>query len=216
MPKSMRGYTQTEVINEIRKRLSGIPGMKVIVLDLSTQGFAATRGYPVNFAVQGPDWEQVIRYAERIKERMIDSPLINDVNSDYRPGMPELHIIPSREKAEQLGIPMQRLGFTINTAIGGLRVGRFTDGDHRYDVRLRFLETQRASPDQLSGVQVKTQDGQLIPLGDIVTTKTVSTLPDHQPLQSPAKDRAERQHVSRAFRRARRWQSLQGDGRRSA
>lgn len=177
MPKPMRGMTQTDVINEARKRLSGLPGMKVIVLDLSTQGFAATRGYPVNFAVQGPDWEQVIRYAERLKERMIDSPLINDVNTDYRPGMPELHIIPDREKAEQLGIPMQRLGFTINTAVGGLRVGRFTDADHRYDVRVRFLETQRASPDQLSDIHVKTQDGQLIPLNDIVTTKMVSTLP---------------------------------------
>lgn len=175
--KSLRGYTQTQVINEARKKLSGIPGMKVIVLDLSTQGFAATRGYPVNFAVQGPDWEKVIRYAERLRERMLDTALINDVNSDYRPGMPELHILPDREKAEQLGIPMQRLGFTINTAIGGLRVGRFTDAEHRYDVRLRFLETQRASPDQLSLVHVKTQDGQLIPLNDIVTTKTVSTLP---------------------------------------
>lgn len=177
MPKDMRSMTQAQVINEVRRRLAGIPGMKVIVLDLSTQGFAATRGYPVNFAVQGPDWQQVIRYAERIKERMIDSPLINDINSDYRPGMPELHILPSREKAEQVGIPMQRLGFTINAAIGGLRVGRFTDGEHRYDVRIRFLETQRASPDQLNSVQVKTQDGKLIPLGDIVTTQTVSTLP---------------------------------------
>lgn len=177
MPKSMRGMTQTQIIQEVRKRLSGIVGMKVIVLDLSTQGFAATRGYPVNFAVQGPDWPTVIRYAERIKERMIDSPLINDINSDYRPGMPELHILPEREKAEQLGIPMQRLGFTINASIGGLRVGRFTDGDRRYDVRVRFLETQRASPDQLSAIQVKTQDGKLIPLGDIITTKMVSTLP---------------------------------------
>jgi len=177
MPKNMRGMSQLEVINDVRRKLTGIPGMKVIVLDLSTQGFAATRGYPVNFAVQGPDWQQVIRYAERIKERMLDTTVINDVNTDYRPGMPELHIEPQRAKAEELGIPMQRLGFTINTAIGGLRVGRFTDAEHRYDVRVRFLETQRASPDQLSGVMVKSQSGQLVPLNDLVTTKTVSTLP---------------------------------------
>lgn len=177
MPKPMRSITQTQAINEVRKRLSSIPGMKAVVLDLSVQGFAASRGYPVNFAVQGPDWDKVILYAERIRERMLDSTVINDVNSDYRPGMPELHILPDRVKAEQLGIPMQRLGFTINTAIGGLRVGRFTDADHRYDVRVRFLETQRASPDQLSNVQVKTEAGQLIPLNDTVTTKTISTLP---------------------------------------
>lgn len=177
IPKQARAWTQSDVINELRKRLSAIAGMKVIVMDLSTQGFAATRGYPVNFAVQGPEWPKVIQYAEWIKDRMTDSPKINDVNTDYRPGMPELHIEPNREKAEQLGIPMQRLGFAINAAIGGLRVGRFTDGDHRYDVRLRFLETQRASPNQLPDVQVKTNDGKMVPLTDVVAITTVSTLP---------------------------------------
>ncbi|HMO34679.1 MAG TPA: efflux RND transporter permease subunit, partial [Gemmatales bacterium] len=177
MPKPMRSLSQTQAIQEVRKRLGSIAGMKAIVLDLSVQGFAASRGYPVNFAVQGPDWEKVIQYAERIREKMLDNPLINDVNTDYRPGMPEIHILPDRLKAEALGIPMQRLGFTINAAVGGLRVARFTDGDRRYDVRLRLLETQRASPDQLIHVHVKTESGQLIPLQDIVTTKLVSTLP---------------------------------------
>jgi len=177
LPKNKRAWSQSEAINEMRKRVAGIPGMKVIVMDLSTQGFAATRGYPVNFAVQGLEWDQVIAYAERLKERMLDNPTINDVNTDYRPGMPELHLVPNREKAEQVGIPMQRLGFTINASVGGLRVGRFTDGDRRYDVRVRFLETQRASPDQLASVQVKTDEGRLVPLSDLVTAKTVSTLP---------------------------------------
>jgi multidrug efflux pump subunit AcrB len=177
MPKPMRSMTQTQAITEVRKRLGAIPGMKAVVLDLSVQGFAASRGYPVNFAVQGPDWEKVIKFSERIRERMLNTTIINDVNTDYRPGMPEIHIMPQRAKAEELGIPMQRLGFTINAAIGGLRVGRFTDADHRYDVRMRFLETQRASPDQLDSVHVKTDTGRLIPLHDVVTTKTVSTLP---------------------------------------
>jgi multidrug efflux pump subunit AcrB len=177
VPREERGWSQTEVINELRKRLGGIAGMKAIVMDLSTQGFASSRGYPVNFAVQGLDWEKTIAYSERIKERMIDHPSINDVNTDYRPGMPEIHLIPNREKAEQLGVPMQRLGSTINASVGGLRIGRFTDGDHRYDVRVRFLESQRASPDQLSHVQVKTEAGELVPLSDLITAKTVSTLP---------------------------------------
>lgn len=177
MPKPMRSMTQTQAITEVRKRLGAIPGMKAVVLDLSVQGFASSRGYPVNFAVQGPDWEKVIKYSERIRERMLNTTIINDVNTDYRPGMPEIHIMPQRAKAEELGIPMQRLGFTINAAIGGLRVGRFTDADHRYDVRMRFLETQRASPDQLSSVHVKTDKGRLIPLHDVVATKMVSTLP---------------------------------------
>src|SRR5262249_44935718 len=136
------------------------PGMRPVVLDLSTQGFTPSRGFPVNFAVQGPDWETVTRLSEAIKERMIDArqedgrPLLTDVNSDYRPGMPEVHVVPDRAKAADLGIPMQRLAWTLNVAFGGVRNGRFTDGDKRYDVRVRTFEQQRASPDMLKDLFV--------------------------------------------------------------
>src|SRR5262249_13049931 len=56
LPKSERSKTQFEVMNEVRQRMSSIPGVRVVVLDLSTQGFTATRGFPIDFAVQGPDW----------------------------------------------------------------------------------------------------------------------------------------------------------------
>src|SRR5207253_449650 len=82
-----------------------------------------------------------------------------DVNSDYRPGMPEVHVVPDRAKAADLGIPMQRLAWTRNVAFGGVRNGRFTDGDKRYDVRVRTFEQQRASPDMLKDLFVKTGGG---------------------------------------------------------
>jgi multidrug efflux pump subunit AcrB len=199
IPADQRSWTQTDVINEVRKRLTGKPGMRVVVLDLSTQGFTPTRGYPVNFAVQGPDWKTVTELAERIKERMIDSGAVTDVNSDYRPGQPEVQVVPDREKAAELGIPVQRLAFTINVAFGGVRNGRFTELDKRYDVRLRYVEQQRSSPDQLNGLFVKTDPrsvlgtqmpagnnfltatampgGSLVPLEDLAQRRVVSTLP---------------------------------------
>src|SRR5207253_2069984 len=108
-----RSIHQSEVMAAVRAGFADVPGVKVIALDLSTQGFTATRGYPVNFAVQGPDWDTVTVLSERIKERMIDSRVVTDVDSDYRPGMPEVHVVPDREKAAQLGIPIQRLAWTI-------------------------------------------------------------------------------------------------------
>jgi HAE1 family hydrophobic/amphiphilic exporter-1 len=177
IPADQRSWTQSDVMNEVRKRLAGVPGMRAIVLDLSTQGFTATRGYPVDFAVQGPEWDTVTLLSERIKERMADSGIVTDVNSDYRPGMPEVHVVPDREKAAELGVPIQRLAFTLNVAFGGVRNGRFTDADKRYDVRLRYLEQQRSSPDDLADLYVKTDTGKLVPLRDVTTTKIVSTLP---------------------------------------
>ena len=66
------------------------------------------------------DWEKVIQLSERIRERMIESGIVADVNSDYRPGMPEFQILPDRHKAAQLGIPIQRLAFTVNVVNGSL------------------------------------------------------------------------------------------------
>jgi HAE1 family hydrophobic/amphiphilic exporter-1 len=154
-----------------------IPGVRVVVLDLSTQGFTATRGYPINFAIQGPDWATVTQLSERIRERMIESGAVGDVNSDYRPGMPEVRIVPDKLKAAQLGVPVQRIAFTLNVAFGGMRNGHFTDNDKRYDVRLRYLEPQRDATEDIPDVYVKTENGKLVPLRDVTRVETVSTLP---------------------------------------
>jgi multidrug efflux pump subunit AcrB len=177
IPAEERTLTQTEIIQKIRKEFGKVPGVRAVVLDLSTQGFTATRGYPVDFAVQGPEWDKVTQMAERIRERMVNSPYVTDVNSDYRPGMPEVHVQPDWVKIAELGIPTQRLGFTVNIDFGGVRNGRFTDVERRYDVRLRALEPFRSSPDQLDDLYVKTDGGKLVPLRDITTRRTISMLP---------------------------------------
>lgn len=176
-PTDRRSWTQTQIINEVRNRLAKIAGMRAIVLDLSVQGFTPARGYPIDFAVQGPDWKTVTDLSEQIRERLQDSGVVTDVNSDYRPGMPEVRVTPDRHKAAALNIPIQRLAYTINVATGGQRNGRFTVEDKRYDVRLRYLEHQRSSPDQLDNVYVKTDGGRLVPLSDVASRKLVSTLP---------------------------------------
>jgi HAE1 family hydrophobic/amphiphilic exporter-1 len=159
------------------QRSDGVPGVRVVVLDLSTQGFTATRGYPVDFAVQGPRWENVTELSERIRERLSDSGVVTDVNSDYRPGMPEVRIVPDKNKAAELGVPIQRLANVLNVAFGGVRNGRFTDQDKRYDVRLRYLEQQRDAAEKIPDVYIKTDTGKLVPLRDVTKQSTVTTLP---------------------------------------
>jgi HAE1 family hydrophobic/amphiphilic exporter-1 len=181
-PASDRTMTQADVMAEARKRLGGIAGMRPVVLDLSTQGFTPTRGFPVNFAIQGPDFDTVTKLSERIRLKMIDSGVVTDVNSDYRPGMQEVQIVPDREKAAARNVSMRRLAFVLAVGTGGFRDGRFTppamgSTSRRYDVRLRYLEDQRSAPDAILDDFVKNEDGKLIPLRDVTTVKVISTLP---------------------------------------
>lgn len=182
IPSSDRTLTQTDVMNEVRKRLNTVSGMRPVVLDLSTQGFTPTRGFPVNFAIQGPDFDTITKLSERIRLKMIDSGLVTDVNTDFRPGMQEVQIMPDREKAGARNVSMRRLAFVLAVGTGGFRDGRFTplatgSTARRYDVRLRYQEDQRSAPDAILDDFVKNEDGKLIPLRDVTTVKVISTLP---------------------------------------
>jgi HAE1 family hydrophobic/amphiphilic exporter-1 len=175
--RQRRELSQAQVMGELRKKLARIPGMRAVVLDLSTQGFTATRGYPVDFAVQGPEWEQVTTYSQEIMKAMQESGVVSDVNSDYRPGMPEVRVIPNRQKASELGVSMANLAYTINAAVGGVRVGRFTSNGKRYDVRVRLLETQRDSPWDVRSIYLRSTKGKLISLAEVTELQTIPTLP---------------------------------------
>jgi multidrug efflux pump subunit AcrB len=173
----LRTLHQSDVIAEVRKAFANVPGVRAVAMDLSTQGFTPSRGFPVNFAVQGPDWETATQLAMRITERVSASGVVTDVNTDYRPGMPEVHIAPDRARCAAANVSVRRLAFVLGIGVGGFRNGRFTDGERRYDVRLRYLEGQRESPDQTDDLYVKNEAGKLVPLRDVTTKRVVSTLP---------------------------------------
>jgi multidrug efflux pump subunit AcrB len=88
-----------------------------------------------------------------------------------------VRIKPDKLKAAELNVPIQRLANVINVYVGGMRNGRFTDLDKRYDVRLRLMEDQRASPDHTENVYVRSDMGKLVPLSDLTTRETIATLP---------------------------------------
>src|SRR5262249_44643082 len=105
VPQDQRKLKQQQIIREIREDLSHIHDIRVVVRDQSTEGFTAQRGDPVDFAIQG-DWKELPRQSEVIMEEMRKSGAVQDVDSDYRPGMPEVQIRPDREKMAQLGVPV--------------------------------------------------------------------------------------------------------------
>ena len=177
IPASERTWTQTDVMNEVRKRFAAISGVRAIVLDLSTQGFTPRRGFPVNFAVQGPDWRTTTELAERIRERLTNSGVVTDVMSDFRPGQMEAQVRPDRAKMTELAVTSERLAFALGIGTGGLRDGRFTVDDHRYDVRVRYVEPDRQSPEQMAQDYVRSDRGALVAVQDVARVDTVSTLP---------------------------------------
>jgi multidrug efflux pump subunit AcrB len=109
-------------------------------------------------------------------EKMRESGLVTDINSDYQVGMPEVQVFPDRNKAAALGISMAEIGDTINSAIGGQRVGKFKDKGRRFDIRVRLLAPQRQRPEDIQRLLVRTAQGGLVRLSDVVRIEQRPTL----------------------------------------
>jgi hydrophobe/amphiphile efflux-1 (HAE1) family protein len=174
--KAGRRLTQQEFMDVVRRAGNAIPGAKVVLQDPSQQGFSATRGFPVEIAIRGRDWNTLARSAGEIMERLRVTGLVTDVDSDYQVGMPEVQVIPDRNKAADLGISMSTIGETVNSAIGGLRVGKFKDKGRRFDIRVRLLAPQRQRPEDIERLLVRTGSGQLVRLGELVRIEQQPTL----------------------------------------
>ncbi len=176
-PRSARKLTQQQLMEEFRIGMSSIKDAKLVFLDLSTQDPGSRgRGLPVQFNIQGSTWEGLRKQTEEIARLLGESGLAVDIDTDFKAGMPELRIIPIREKAAERGVSVDAIVRTISAAIGGVREGRFTGEGRRYDVRLRLIPEQRLQPEAILDLQVRNIYGELIPMKDLVKTEIVPAL----------------------------------------
>ncbi|MCI0641061.1 MAG: efflux RND transporter permease subunit [Gemmataceae bacterium] len=175
-PRHERKLTQHEIMAQVRADLEKVADIRVVLRDQSTEGFTAQRGDPVDFAIQG-DWDRLPRFSHEVMDEMAKSGKYQDIDSDYRPGMPEVRIMPSRDKLALVNMTMAHLANSLSLHVGGQRIAKYTEGGRRYDIRMRLQLPQRASPSQLESILLRAGDNRLVPLGDVANIEMVSTLP---------------------------------------
>lgn len=174
--RDQRSKSQSELIQEFRRDLGRLEGVRIAYQDLSSRGLTARRSQPVEFNLRGQDFEELNRSAQTIMDRLEATGLVVDLDTNYRAGMPELRILPDREAAATRGVSMDTIARTINAAIGGVREGKFTKDGRRYDVRLRLNPEERLAEEDVGKLTVRTAYGEIIPLSSVVTLETVKTL----------------------------------------
>ncbi len=167
---------QAEFQAVLRKELNSWPGLRAVVQDLSQSGFTANRGFPVEFSVRGPDWEELVTHATAMREELQQTGMVQDVDWDYVLGMPELRIEPLRDRANDIGVEVNDIATTINALVGGVRVGKYSSGGRRVDVRMRLRASQRTRPEDVAKLKVRSRDDTLVPLATVVKYEERSAL----------------------------------------
>jgi multidrug efflux pump len=166
-----RKMTQAQFSALLRRELNSIPGIRAVIQDMSQQGFTAQRGFPVEFSVRGSNWDQLVELSQQTITKLQASGLVVDLDTDYQLGMPELRVEPDRAVAADIGVSIDDVATTLNALVGGIRVGKYSSGGRRIDVRLKLLASQRSRPEDIAQMKVRTRSGELVPVSSLVTYK---------------------------------------------
>jgi hydrophobe/amphiphile efflux-1 (HAE1) family protein len=175
-----RKLTQTELIKKIRGELKKkMKGMEVVVQDLSLRGFAATRGFPVEFIIQGPNWDLLTSTTKNIMDKMKESKYLVDVNTDVQQNMPEVQLIPDRVKMASHAVSLATVTNQLNELVGGQIItgaNEYPKGRHRYEIEIRLDANQRDALPDLDKISLRNNRGETVRLADVVTETRVPSL----------------------------------------
>jgi HAE1 family hydrophobic/amphiphilic exporter-1 len=170
IPKAERKKTQMDLKREIRQKLSSIPGLKASVEDFSTMG-GGQRQVGIQYSIRGGDLAAIQTYTKQIEKEFAKTPGIVDVDTSLEMGTPEIKVFIDRDKAADLGVDIATIAEAINLLVSGeADVTKFKDESRgkRYDLRVRLRPDERRDPDDLKQLYVRSKDGRLIELGNLI------------------------------------------------
>ncbi|MBD1389105.1 efflux RND transporter permease subunit [Neiella sp. HB171785] len=157
-----------DVVEMIRAATIDVPDVKVIPY---VPGFGGSMGEPVQFVVQGEDYQQLWHYARELADKASASGFMEGVDLDYNPTTPELILTVDLPAARQLGVSVQAIASTLEVLLGGRNQTRFEERGDEYDVYLKADESQFMSETDLAKVYVPSESGELISLNTVVMAK---------------------------------------------
>ncbi|MGD8495872.1 MAG: efflux RND transporter permease subunit, partial [Gemmatimonadales bacterium] len=149
-----------DIVGEIRSQLYGIPGIMAFAQIPPAIGF----GNPVNYVVRNADFDSLSSGMDRFLARARQVPGLVNVDTDLKVNKPELVVTYDRDRAEDLGVAVADVSSTLQTMLGGRRVGTFTRESKLYYVLLQLEQQDRATPADMTNLYVRGSGDQPVKL----------------------------------------------------
>ncbi|MGQ1910094.1 efflux RND transporter permease subunit [Marinifilum sp. RC60d5] len=120
--------------------------------------------------IYGPETEGQIQVAKQVKSIFGKTDDVVDVDWLVEDDQTEFQFNVDKEKAMLAGVSTQQVVHTLNMALRGHEVSQlYQEHEHeQVGIDLRLQEKDRSSLSDLKKINILTQTGQLIPIGDIV------------------------------------------------
>jgi HAE1 family hydrophobic/amphiphilic exporter-1 len=179
VPKDKRTRSSDQIAFDLRRQLSGIPG--VIVRANATGGnnqinrlMSGGQGYDSRMAVEirGEDIEAARRIALEVRDLLQTIPGIADPRLTRDEARPELAVQIDRPKAALFGLNTNTVANTIRTNVAGTIAAQFRQGGYEYPIIVRLKQEDREYVSDVNDVMVNTASGVALPVKNVMHIQT--------------------------------------------
>lgn len=170
-PKETWRYaSKVALIEDIKRKVSVFSGLtfnfsqqiqaSVEEAISGSQGEVVVKLYGLDLPVMQEKANQIVSILNSIQGSA-------DVAAEQQMGVGEAQLIVNRVKAAMHGVKIEDVNQQIEVALGGGVATQILEGERRFDLQVRLLPSGRNSVAVISDLLIPTQDGTLIPLGEI-------------------------------------------------
>ena len=165
---SQRSRSSQDIAKELFPKFNAIPGVLAFPVTPPSLG-QSSRDRPVNFIiVTSATYKELQQVTTQFLAELAKNPGLTNVDTDLKLNKPELAVAVRRDKAADLGVPVENIGRTLESLLGGRQVTRFKREGEQYDVIVQVAETGRRNPDDIRDIYVRGRDGNMISLDNLV------------------------------------------------
>lgn len=172
---------RSEILKELRHRLSDIPGVNIeIGQPISHRIDAMLSGSKAQIAVKlfGPELDRLFKVGNTIKKEISAIPGIVDVNIEQQVERPELSIKPKRDMLARYGITLSSFSQFVETIMSGKNVSQVYEDGVSFDLTVRADYSLINSIEKIKNIMINSNVG-MIPLyyvADIRSTYGPNTI----------------------------------------
>lgn len=148
-------------------KLPGVTNAWVMPIKTRIDMLATGIKTPVGIKIAGPELKQIQSIGEQLERILQDIPGTASVYSERVAGGRYIKVDIDREKSARFNLSITDVQQVIAAAIGGVNVTRTVEGLERYPINVRYPQSYRDSPEQLSLLPIVTPGGQRIALADV-------------------------------------------------
>ncbi|WP_043770249.1 efflux RND transporter permease subunit [Algiphilus aromaticivorans] len=178
-PTGARERSSAEVAAALREAVTGLPDTTVRVrvrepFFLRWLSRGLSEGEALGVEVRGYDFATLDRLTEQVRETLTGIDGITDLRVPRTGGEPQRLIVIDRGRAADLGVSVESVGRTVETAIAGNTSGYFLDQGDEVRILLKLAENRSIAPERILDLPVPARNGRMVPLGAVAELREAS------------------------------------------